>query len=183
MDKEEIFENLKVVKRSGKKVDFDAAKIALAIKKGFDNIVVSDEEIDTDKEYTEKDMQKVFQAVINRIAKEYKDEDKIKIEDIQDMIEDEMAKKGYTEVAISFKEYRERRAQSREMFFDDKKKHKFLKTLEGLGLKSAHEDDTKRENANVDGDTAMGTMLQYGSTVSKEFAKSYLMKKRRKLFQ
>ena len=56
--------------------------------------------------------------------------------------------------------------------------HKFLKTIEGLGLKSASEDDTKRENANVDGDTAMGTMLQYGSTVSKEFAKSYLMKKK-----
>ena len=178
MDKEELFDKLKVVKRSGKKVDFDAAKIALAIKKGFDNIVVSDDEIETDKEYTEKDMHKVFQAVINRILKEYKDEDKIKIEDIQDMIEDEMTKKGYTEVAISFKEYRERRAQSREMFFDDKKKHKFLKTLEGLGLKSAHEDDTKRENANVDGDTAMGTMLQYGSTVSKEFAKAYLMKKK-----
>ena len=174
----EVFENLKVVKRSGKKVDFDSAKIALAIKKGFDNIVVSDEEVETGKDYNEKDMQRVFQAVINRIAKEYKDEDKIKIEDIQDMIEDELAKKGYNDVAISFKEYRERRAQSREMFFDDKKKHKFLKTLEGLGLKSAHEDDTKRENANVDGDTAMGTMLQYGSTVSKEFAKSYLMKKR-----
>ncbi|MEI3499608.1 MAG: hypothetical protein V8Q71_03885 [Bacilli bacterium] len=40
------------------------------------------------------------------------------------------------------------------------------------------EEDAKRENANVDGDTAMGTMLQYGSTVSKEFAKSYLMKTR-----
>ena len=47
MEKEEIFEKLKVVKRSGKKVDFDAAKIALAIKKGFDNIVVSDEDVDT----------------------------------------------------------------------------------------------------------------------------------------
>ena len=178
MDNDELFDNLKVVKRSGKKVDFDGAKIALAIKKGFDNIVVQDEEIDTSKSYTEKDIQKVYQAVINRIVKEYKNEDKIKIEDIQDMIEDEMEKKGYHEVSVSFKEYRERRAQSREMFFDDKRKHKFLKTLEGLGLKSAHEDDTKRENANVDGDTAMGTMLQYGSTVSKEFAKSYLMKKK-----
>lgn len=179
MDKEEFFENLKVVKRSGKKVDFDGAKIALAIKKGFDNIVIpEDAEVETGKEYTEKDIQKVYQAVITRITKEYKDADKIKIEEIQDLIEDEMSKKGYEDVSLSFKEYRERRAQSREMFFDDKKKHKFLKTLEGLGLKSAHEDDTKRENANVDGDTAMGTMLQYGSTVSKEFAKSYLMKKR-----
>ena len=177
MEKEEVLENLKVVKRSGKKVDFDGAKIAIAIKKGFDNIVVQDEDVEI-KDYSEKDMQKVYQAVISRIVKEYKDAASIKIEDIQDMIEDEMEKKGYHEVAVSFKEYRERRAQSREMFFDDKKKHKFLKTLEGLGLKSAHEDDTKRENANVDGDTAMGTMLQYGSTVSKEFAKAYLMKKR-----
>ena len=64
------------------------------------------------------------------------------------------------------------------MFVDDKRMHKFLKTIEGLGLKSSVEDNTKRENANVNGDTAMGTMLQYGSTVSKEFAKTYLMKPR-----
>ena len=94
------------------------------------------------------------------------------------MIEEELKKQDYLDVYKSFSEYRERRAQSRELFSSEEKMHKFLKTLEGLGLKSAHEDDTKRENANVDGDTAMGTMLQYGSTVSKEFAKSYLMKKR-----
>ena len=56
--------------------------------------------------------------------------------------------------------------------------NKFLKTIEGLGLKSAHEEDNKRENANIDGNSAMGTMLQYGSTVSKEFAKAYLMKRK-----
>ena len=179
MEKEDFFETLKVVKRNGKKVDFDGAKIALAIKKGFDNIVIPDDiEVETGKNYTEKDMQKVYQSVMSRIEKDYKEEEKIKIEEIQDMIEDELKKKGYLDVYHSFKDYRERRTQSREMFFDDKKKHKFLKTLEGLGLKSAHEEDTKRENANVDGDTAMGTMLQYGSTVSKEFAKSYLMKKK-----
>ena len=179
MDKETFFENLKVVKRNGKKVDFEGAKIALAIKKGFDNIVIPDDiEVETGKVYTEKDIQKVYQSVITRIEKEYKDEEKIKIEEIQDLIEEELQKKGYLDVYHSFKDYRERRNQSREMFFDDKKKHKFLKTLEGLGLKSAHEDDTKRENANIDGNSAMGTMLQYGSTVSKEFAKSYLMKKK-----
>ena len=43
----------------------------------------------------------------------------LSVENIQDMIEDEMEKKGYHEVSVSFKEYRERRAQSREMFFDD----------------------------------------------------------------
>ena len=170
---EELVTTLKVVKRNGKKVDFDGTKIALAIKKGFDSIINDDELV-----YTSKDVTKVYQTVIKRIEKEYKDEEKIKIEDIQDMIEDALKKCGYEDVYKSFSEYRDRRAQSRLLFADEKKMHKFLKSLEGLGLKSAAEEDAKRENANIDGNSAMGTMLQYGSTVSKEFAKSYLMKKR-----
>ncbi len=166
---------LVVIKRNGKKVDFDGTKIALAIKKGFDSINEQDEETGKYK-YDDKDITKVYNDVIKSIEKNYKD--KIKIEEIQDLIEESLNKKGYIEVHNSFAEYRERRAQSRNMFIDDKRMHKFLKTIEGLGLKSANEDDTKRENANVDGDTAMGTMLQYGSTVSKEFAKAYLMKKK-----
>ena len=167
--------NLIVVKRNGKKVDFDGTKIILAIKKGFDSVNEQDEETGKYK-YDQKDITKVYNDVIKTINKEYKE--KIKIEQIQDLIEQSLEKKGYDEVHASFAEYRERRSQSREMFVDDKRMHKFLKTIEGLGLKSADEDDTKRENANVDGDTAMGTMLQYGSTVSKEFAKAYLMKKK-----
>ena len=99
MDKDTFFENLKVVKRNGKKVDFDGAKIALAIKKGFDNIVVPDDvEVETGKVYTEKDIQKVYQSVISRIEKEYKEEEKIKIEQIQDLIEEELQKKGYLDI-------------------------------------------------------------------------------------
>ncbi len=167
--------NLVVVKRNGKKVDFDGTKIALAIKKGFDSVNEQDEETGKYK-YDDKDITKVYNEVIKQIEKNYTD--KIKIEEIQDLIEESLKKKGYEEVYVSFAEYRDRRTQSREMFVDDKRMHKFLKTIEGLGLKSASEDDTKRENANVDGDTAMGTMLQYGSTVSKEFAKAYLVKKK-----
>ena len=175
----EMFENLTVIKRNGKKVEFDGSKIALAIKKGFDNaIIINDDDEDGKSKYSTSDIQVVYKEVINKIEKDYKDADKIKIEQIQDMIEDALKKKGYNDVYESFSEYRERRAQSRELFSEEKKLHKFLKTIEGLGLKSADEDNTKRENANVDGDTAMGTMLQYGSTVSKEFAKTYLMKPR-----
>ena len=173
------FEKLAVIKRNGKKVDFDGSKIALAIKKGFDNaIIVDNDHEDGTSKYSTKDVQIVYKEVISRIEKEFKNADKIKIEQIQDMIEDALKKKGYEDIYQSFSEYRERRAQSRELFAEEKKLHKFLKTIEGLGLKSADEDNTKRENANVDGDTAMGTMLQYGSTVSKEFAKTYLMKPR-----
>ena len=167
--------DLIVIKRNGKKVDFDGSKIALAIKKGFDSVNEQDEETGKYK-YDTKDITKIYNDVIKSIEKNYKE--KIKIEEIQDLIEASLEKKGYKEVHDSFSDYRERRAHSREMFVDDKRMHKFLKTIEGLGLKSASEDDTKRENANVDGDTAMGTMLQYGSTVSKEFAKAYLIKKK-----
>ena len=160
---------INVIKRNGKKVNFDASKIAISIQKGFDSI---------EGKYNEKDVQNVFQSVLKRIKKDYVDKDKIKIEEIQNLIEEELKNKKYDDVYESTKNYRERRNQSRLLFVEEKKMHKFLKTLESLGLKSAHEEDAKRENANVDGDTAMGTMLQYGSTVSKEFAKSYLMKKK-----
>ena len=177
-EKEELLETLNVVKRNGKKVSFDGSKIAIAIKKGFDSVVAEDENGEHIKKYNEKDIQKVYHSIIKRIEKENEENGRIKIETIQDMIESELQKKGYEDVYKNFSEYRERRNQSRQLFFDEKKTHKFLKSIEGLGLKSANEDNNKRENANVDGDTAMGTMLQYGSTLAKEFAKSYQMQKR-----
>ena len=175
VDIEDKILSISVIKRNGKKTNFDGSKIAVAIKKGFDSV-----NTDEEKKYNEKDIQKVYQKVIKRIDKEYvsKNIDKIKIEEIQDLIEDELKKCGYEDVYESFSEYRERRAASRLAFADEKKMHKFLKSLEGLGLKSASEENAKRENANIDGNSAMGTMLQYGSTVSKEFAKAYLMKKK-----
>ena len=168
---EEKLDYLTVIKRSGKKVAWNGTKIALAIKKAFDSL-----EKDEENHYSEKDVNKVYNAVIKHIEKDYKNEEKIKIEAIQDLIEAELQKQGYPDVYKAFADYRERRNISRQVFFGEKKQHKFLKALESLGLKSASEVNDKRENANVDGDTAMGTMLQYGSTVSKEFAKAYLMK-------
>ncbi len=180
MAKEEghITDKLQVVKRNGKKVEFNASKIAIAIKKAFDEIIERQIDDDGVAKYSEKDMQKVFQDVLDRIEKEYKDKDKIKIEEIQDLIETSLKAKKYDDVYKCFSDYRERRAQSRAAFTDDNKTHKFLKTLEGLALKSAAEDDAKRENGNIDGNSAMGTMLQFGSNVSKEFAKAYLIKKK-----
>jgi ribonucleoside-triphosphate reductase len=166
---------IKVIKRDGKRVDFDGTKIALAIKKGFDSVKQDGEDEDLSK-YNEKDVYKIYSSVIARIEK--LNTGKMHIEEIQDMIEEELQKSEYTEVYESFANYRERRSQSRKLFFDEKQQHKFLKALENLGLKSSTEENSKRENANIDGDTAMGTMLQYGSTVSKEFAKSYLMKRK-----
>ena len=171
MSEESNLKDIIVIKRNGKKVPFDETKIALAIQKGFDS--VDDED---NRKYDSKDIQKVLDRVIKNI--EEQKPEKLKIEEVQDLIESSLKHYNYNEVYESFSNYREKRRESREFFFDDKKKHKFLKTIESLGLKSSFEDNSKRENANVNGDTAMGTMLQYGSTISKEFSKAYLMKKK-----
>ena len=150
-----MVEKIKVVKRNGKKVDFDGSKIALAIKKGFDSV---------DTFYEADDVNKVYNKVIIQIRKLGKDS--IKIEQIQDLIEQELQKNGYEDVYASFAEYRERRAKSRATFSDEKRLHKFLKVIEKLALKG-----------NSNSNNAEQTMLKFGSTLSKEFSKTYLIKK------
>ena len=158
-----MFENIKVVKRDGKKVDFDGTKIAIAIKKGFDSVNIGEQE-----KYTENDINKVYNLVIREILA--LNPEKIKIEEIQDMIEENLKKENYLDVYKSFSEYRERRAQSRKIFYDEKKQHKFLKALEDLTLKTS-----SRE---IDINTPLELMVDYGSTVSREFAKAYIVKKK-----
>ena len=51
-----------------------------------------------------------------------------------------------------------------------------MKIYDGLTFKEAKDSDVKRENANIDGDTAMGTMLKYGSEGAKEFYKMFVLK-------
>ena len=164
-EEKDFFKDIVVVKRSGQRVGFKDTKVAIAIKKGFDSVY---------EDYDEKNVNKVKEKVLADIEKKYKDRKTIGVEDIQDIIEEELKKQKYEEVYESYKGYRERRAASREAFVE-KQQHKFVKAIESLGLKSAAEENAKRENANVDGDGPMGTMLHFGSTVSKEFAKAYLM--------
>ena len=161
----DFFDEIVVVKRSGQRVNFSDTKVALAIKKGFDSVY---------EEYDEKEVNKVKEKVLDYIKKEYKDRKTIGIEDVSDAIEVVLKKTKHDDVLESFKGYRERRAASREAFVV-KQQHKFVKSIESLGLKSATEENSKRENANVDGDGPMGTMLHFGSTVSREFTKAYLM--------
>ena len=59
---DELVETKYVIKRNGKKVDFDGSKIAIAIKKGFDSVKLDEEE----NKYTEKDIQKSSCYIKNR---------------------------------------------------------------------------------------------------------------------
>ena len=160
---EENLSNIIVVKRSGKRVNFDGTKIALAIKKGFDSI---------EGKYNEDDANKVYSKVIKAIQDD--NLDKIKIEKIQDIIEDQLKLSKYEDVYKSFTEYREKRNQSREIFFEERRKHKFLKALEKLGLNSKGEIIQNDKNS-------LESMIDYGKAVSEEFATSYLIKKKANL--
>lgn len=160
---------MKVVKRDGKVVSFNDTKIAIAIRKGFVNSRSA-------TSYTEDDHNKVFTKVIEEINKRYPKDGQVPIEVIQDIIEEELKSLGYVDIYDSFSSYRTRRSESRKAF--QNRQHKLMKAIESLSLKTAIEEDSKRDNANVDGNTAMGTMLQYGSTLAREFAKSYIMSPR-----
>ena len=148
------FSDLTVVKRSGQRVTFNGAKIAVAVKAAFDSVVSN---------YTESDVNKVYNQVLSFIQETYQDRKTINVEDIQDIIEDKL-KNDYKDIYESFNSYRLRRAASREIF-SEKQQHKFVKTIEKLGLQS---------NANLNS-TPMDIMHDFGITVSKEFAKAYLI--------
>ena len=74
----EVLENLVVVKRSGQRVEFNASKIAIAIKKAFDAVY---------QEADEKNIYKVFESVLKYINNNYVERKTINVEDIQDTIE------------------------------------------------------------------------------------------------
>lgn len=154
-----------ILKRDNQKAAFNGEKIAVAIKKGFDSI--------ENPKYTEGDVNLVYASVLDQVKNIAQKDEFISIEHIQDLIERELLRQNYIDVYESFTQYRNRRNESRKIFIS--KQHKFLKAIEKLNQKEAKEEDSKRENANVDGNSPMGMMLQFGSTVSKEFAKAYQM--------
>ena len=167
-DIENKLSNIIVIKRDGKKVEFNESKVAVAIKKGFDSIITENNDV---KKYTDKDIYKVYNSVIQKILESSKE--KIKIEEIQDLIEIVLKDEGYTDVYESFSNYRERRNQSRKLFLDEKKQHTFLKAIENLSIEPQNETEVPEKAS-----TSMSAMLKYGQTVSKEYSLSYLLKRR-----
>lgn len=148
----EVLENLVVVKRSGQRVDFNASKIAIAIKKAFDAVY---------HEPDEKQIYSVFENVLKYINKEYSDRKTISVEDIQDTIEEHLKKLGFTDVYNSFSEYRQKRAASRKVF-SEKQQHKFVKVVESI--------------ENIDSTLTPRKLLhKFGKIMSSEYAKSYIL--------
>lgn len=149
-----------VIKRDGKRVDFDERKIAIAIFKAAEATEGSNMRLANAEE--------VARTVTYQLLKE--DIQTPNIELIQDYVERALMDSGFDDVAKNYILYRQKREWARDS------NSSFMKQMKEIVKSEADEADVKRENANVNGDTAMGTMLQCGSMAKKEFATRFLMK-------
>ncbi len=103
-------------------------------------------------------------ATEDRVKKEFIDKNKTAtVENLQDIVEHVLMDNKLNVVAKNYILYRFQRTQAREA------KTEFMKTLRDLTYVDSSENESKRENANIDGNTAMGTMLKYGSESAKYF--------------
>ncbi len=147
-----------IIKRDGRKVPFNVEKIANAIFKAAQSCGGSDfnEAMDTAVEVCG-----VYEKTNgNKVPT---------VEEIQDLVEKVLIENGHAKTAKAYILYRYERTRSREM------KTNLMCVLNELTFSAAKDSDIKRENANIDGDTAMGTMLKYGSVSAKEYYEMYVL--------
>ena len=148
----------RIIKRDGREVPFEIDKISTAIYKaaeaiGGHNRGVAEELAKQVEDYIEKE-EKISTPTV---------------EHIQDVVERTLIESGHSRTAKEYILYRADRTRHREM------NTRLMKTYEDLTFKAAKDNDIKRENANIDGDTAMGTMLKYGSEGAKQFYEMYIL--------
>lgn len=148
---------VKIKKRDGRTVTFNIEKIAQAIYKAAESVGGSDYETALELSGKVVDMLMAKNVITPSV------------EEIQDCVEKVLIEEGHAATAKSYILYRSMRTKAREM------DTRLMKVYEDLTFKSAEDSDLKRENANIDGDTAMGTMLKYGSVGAKEFYEMYVL--------
>ena len=149
----------KIKKRDGKIVNFNPEKIADAIAAAG----ASTEEFKYDR------AKQLADKVVARAEKEITARTP-KVEQIQDIVEQVLMESSFKRTAKAYITYRQERNRTREA------KSNLMEGYKKIALADASEDsDIKRSNANVDGNSAMGKMLQFGAEGSKEFAKAVLM--------
>ena len=151
---EQVLSDLVVVKRSGQRVSFNGTKIAIAIKKAFDNV---------DVDISLKKVNKVYEDVLWYIKNNYATRKTINVEDIQDIIETKLKENKFYDVYQAFSDYRIKRAASRKAF-SIKQQHKFVRAIERI----------INENKSVIG-KPNDILLDFGKTISCEYTKAYVL--------
>ena len=146
-----------IKKRDGRRVPFDCTKIAAAIHKSFLGSGLEG-----------------MEAVATQLARKVEtmlelESGEPEVEHVQDLVEQTLMREGYGRTAKAYILYRDERSRARQI------NSRLMRKFEEITFKDASESDIKRENANIDGDTAMSTMLRYGSESAKQFSEMYLM--------
>ncbi|HHW95377.1 MAG TPA: anaerobic ribonucleoside triphosphate reductase [Mogibacterium sp.] len=147
-----------IIKRDGTEVPFDESKIFNAIyaaNKAVEGEVMSS----IDFTYLTK-------KVVERL-----DGETCTVEQVQDIVESILIKYDYEKTAKAYILYRAEHAKIREAESD------LMNIYNELTYSYSKDADIKRENANIDGDTSMGTMLKYGSEGAKYFVDHYVLPK------
>ena len=150
----------KIQKRDGRTVPFNIEKIADAIYKAAR--AVGGNDYQEAGEMAEK-VCDYLEANVNKTG------ELPTVEEVQDAVEKVLVESGHAKTAKAYILYRADRTRVREM------NTSLMKIYEDLTFKAARDCDIKRENANIDGDTAMGTMLKYGSEGAKQFNEMYVL--------
>jgi len=148
-----------IKKRDGRIVEFNIEKISDAICKAFKATYRPGNGVLSGKLADE------VMAVL-----ELEGEDTPDVEHIQDIVEKVLMDNGYIATARAYILYRNERNRVRQM------RTRLMKTYEEITNTDARNSDVKRENANIDGDTAMGVMLKYGSEGAKQFYNMFVLK-------
>lgn len=148
----------RIIKRDGREVDFNRAKITEAIFKAAKALGGND-----------YDMADELSAQVEFYLEENMCGRTPSVEEVQDAVEKVLIEKGHARTAKEYILYRAERTRVREM------NTRLMKMYEDLTFKDATDNDIKRENANIDGDTAMGTMLKYGSEGAKQFYEMFVL--------
>ncbi len=145
-------------KRDGRLMPFDKGKIDTAIYKAF---------AATYKPGQEDTARRLADEVMSIL--ELEGGDSPDVEHIQDIVERVLMDNGYVQTAKAYILYRSERSRAREM------NTRLMKIYEDITFSDAVDSDIKRENANIDGDTAMGSMLKFGSEGAKQFYDLYVL--------
>nr|WP_319489622.1 anaerobic ribonucleoside triphosphate reductase [uncultured Caproiciproducens sp.] len=150
---------IKIQKRNGVVVSFDKQKIRNAIYKA--NKAVAEEKMD----------EAVLDRLTGKVDAALKGSKVPTVEQVQDMVEETLIAADYAKTAKAYILYRAEHAKIRQAEGD------LMDIYKELTFQDAKDVDIKRENANIDADTAMGTMLKYGSEGSKYFINNYVLPK------
>ncbi|MDD7295109.1 MAG: anaerobic ribonucleoside triphosphate reductase [Oscillospiraceae bacterium] len=148
-----------IIKRDGRRVPFNIVKIANAVFRAAQSVGGTD--MDTAMDIAVKTCE---------LYEQLHGKKEPTVEEIQDLVEKELIECGHAQTAKAYILYRYERTRDREI------KSNLMQIMNELTFDSAKDSDIKRENANIDGDTAMGTMLKYGSSAAKEFYEMRVLK-------